>query len=301
MPRPVVLRRASTLLEMVVVLAIGFILLGLLLVAVQQVRTAAQRAECKNHLRQIGLALHNFHGSSGALPPGVSVRSDSGQYPYLSWLTRILPFMEREDLWNVAQEAYRQTPEFFRVPPHVGLSTIVPLYACPADETAGTTAQTPYGHRVAFTSYLGVEGLNQRTRDGVLYLDSRVQLTDITDGTSNTLLAGERPPGPDYRFGWWYAGVGQDLNGSCDMILGARETNQTGDGSTYAGCDPGPYQFEPSRMNDRCDVFHFWSLHPGGAHFLFADGSVRFLAYSANPIMPALASRTGGEVATVTD
>ncbi|HET6575478.1 MAG TPA: H-X9-DG-CTERM domain-containing protein, partial [Fimbriiglobus sp.] len=96
-------------------------------------------------------------------------------------------------------------------------------------------------------------------------------------------------------FGWWYAGHGQEGTGSCDATLGAREMNYAGDGN----CPGGPYHFKDGRVGQRCDLFHFWSPHPGGAHFLFADGSVQFLRYDADSILPALATRAGGEAASV--
>jgi prepilin-type processing-associated H-X9-DG protein len=94
-------------------------------------------------------------------------------------------------------------------------------------------------------------------------------------------------------FGWWYAGHGQQVgSGSGDMVLGVREIKVI----HLRGCPIGPYSFGPGRLDNMCDLFHFWSLHSGGGYFLFADGSVRFLGYDANPILPALASRAGGEV-----
>jgi prepilin-type processing-associated H-X9-DG protein len=111
-------------------------------------------------------------------------------------------------------------------------------------------------------------------------------------------MVGERPPSADQRLGWWYAGVGQDLNGSAEMVLGVLERNF---GTWSAVCPPGPFSFGPGRANEQCDAFHFWNLHIGGANFLFADGSVHFLPYSAAPIMPALATRAGGEVAGMPD
>jgi prepilin-type processing-associated H-X9-DG protein len=133
----------------------------------------------------------------------------------------------------------------------------------------------------------------------VLFLDSHVRLADITDGTSCTLMAGERPPSADCWYGWWYAGYGQAGTGSADMLLGARERNLGG--PYVSSCPPGPYRFQAGRVENQCDLFHFWSLHPGGAHFLFADGSVRFLAYSAADILPALATRAGGEAVSLPD
>ena len=97
-------------------------------------------------------------------------------------------------------------------------------------------------------------------------------------------------------FGWWYAGWGQDRDGDADMVLGVRAMHR----SIYAPeCPLGPYSFELGSFTNQCDTLHFWSPHPGGANFAFADGSVHFLRYSADSIMPALATRAGGEVASI--
>jgi prepilin-type processing-associated H-X9-DG protein len=152
--------------------------------------------------------------------------------------------------------------------------------------------------RVGLTNYLGVLGTNLFRNDGVLFEQSRIRLNDITDGTTNTLMIGERPPSPDQLFGWWYAGWGQDKSGSMDLTLGVRER------SVFPGlsmCPQGPFHFQAGDLKNSCDIFHFWSPHPGGAHFAFCDGSVRFLAYSADSIMPALATRAGGEAVGVPD
>jgi prepilin-type processing-associated H-X9-DG protein len=174
---------------------------------------------------------------------------------------------------------------------------VVPVFACPSDPRT----LTPYDGGivpVAFTAYLGVEGTDQFRRDGVLFLNSGVRMTDITDGTSNTLMVGERPPSADHALGWWYGGWGQAEDGSCDSVLGVREQNT----SYPEPCPPGPYAFGPGRATNQCDAFHFWSLHfGGGANFLFGDGSARFLPYAAAPLMPALATRAGGESVSLPD
>jgi prepilin-type processing-associated H-X9-DG protein len=168
---------------------------------------------------------------------------------------------------------------------------VVRLYVCPSDSRTLTT-QISHGYRVAFTCYLGCMGLNLHSRDGVLYDDSRVRLADVLDGSSQTIAAGERPPSADFWYGWWYAGHGQDTTGSADMVLGVRERRAV----FIRGCPRGPYSFQPGRVSSPCDQFHFWSLHYGGGNFLFTDGSVRFLSYAADSVLPALSTRAGGEV-----
>jgi prepilin-type processing-associated H-X9-DG protein/prepilin-type N-terminal cleavage/methylation domain-containing protein len=293
------LRRAGfTLLELVVVIAIMGVLIGVTLAAVQRVRGAAARAKCQNNMRQIGFALHHYHDARGGLPPGLTSGASGNPYPYVSWLTRLLPYVEHGDLWRQTEDAYARDANFLDDPPHICLSTWVPLYTCPSDGRTQGFGETPTGKRVAFTSYLGMEGTNQFTADGVLYADSHVRFGEVLDGLSNTLMVGERPPSFDLRLGWWYAGWGQSQDGSAEMVLGVREKNYWNNGGS---CAPGPYHYGPGRASNRCDVFHFWSPHPGGANFLFCDGSVRFLSYSADPIMPALATRAGGEHVTVPD
>ena len=130
--------------------------------------------------------------------------------------------------------------------------------------------------------------------NGILYRDSRTRITDIRDGSSNTIMVGERPPSTDNFYGWWYAGYGQNGTGSLDMLLGAKELN-FGTG-TVGSCPPGPYYFSPGNLSNLSDVFHFWSLHSSGANFLFGDGSVHFINYQVDlNLIPTLATRSGGE------
>jgi prepilin-type N-terminal cleavage/methylation domain-containing protein/prepilin-type processing-associated H-X9-DG protein len=284
-------RRGFSLLELLVVIGIIAVFLALLLPAVQKVRSAALRMKCQNNLRQLGLALHNYHGAQQAFPPGCSYQGGSDPYPHLSWLARLLPYLEQEALWQQIGPAFARDRFFLGPPPHPGLSQPVALFICPVDTQASQPWDVAWdtgNFRVAFTSYLGVSGTNHSSGDGVLYLDSRVRLTDILNGTSNTVTAGERPPSANHDLGWWYAGWGQDRGGSAESHLGVREVNVH---PQYPQCGAGPFGFQPGQVTNSCDAFHFWSLHPGGAHFLFADGSVRFLGYEADPLLVAMAVR----------
>lgn len=286
-------RSGFTLLELLVVIAIVAILVALTLCAVQHARETANRASCINNLRQIGVALHNYHDTQGFFPPGVSA---SNPYPFMGWSARLLPFVEQQSLWVQSQQAFARDPFFRDDPPHIGVATVIRLYCCPSDAQSQAPFYFGDGVRVAFSDYLGVEGTNQYREDGMLFLDSRTRFADVTDGTSNTLFVGERPPSPDGRLGWWYGGWGQSKDGSAEMILGATERIVDPHYSQCPSISPG---FAPGNIRNPCDTFHFWSHHPGGANFLFVDGSIHFLPYASAPILPALATRNGGEVAAL--
>jgi prepilin-type processing-associated H-X9-DG protein len=137
----------------------------------------------------------------------------------------------------------------------------------------------------------------------MLYVNSGVKMTGISDGTSNTLLIGERPASNTQLYGWLWAGSGDPpYFGATDVVLGVRERPSTPQGT--------PDFFRPGTINDPNDVhrYHFWSLHSGGANWLYADGSCKFITYAAGTatvtvvnninvsLMEALASRNGGEV-----
>ncbi len=258
-----------------------------------------------------------------------------GYQPYWSWMARILAFYEQDNAYRVADqwarsgdgtrnEQYRWWPwgAFWvepPTPPNPVLSIPMKIWQCPADRRSELVTEvdgspgTNDRLRVAFTAYQGVSGVHQRSFDGILLPNAflevngryqqtafKIRLADVKDGASNTLLVGERPPSADLVFGWWFAGAGQEDDGSCDVILGVRERcRQPYYFEPPYNCSGGPYNFRPGTVHNQCDQFHFWSLHTGGANFLFADGSVHFLNYNADSILPALATRSQGEVVTL--
>jgi prepilin-type N-terminal cleavage/methylation domain-containing protein/prepilin-type processing-associated H-X9-DG protein len=220
----------------------------------------------------------------------------------------------------------------------VAQATPVKTFICASDSRTdlATTVPGTVGSsdllKVAFTGYLGVSGpdfyANSTTPNlsfyktatpGILVPSNRptgtgsreeatnnkgVAITGITDGTSNTVMIGERPPSQDLVFGWWFAGAGYDAGGAADVVMGVAElapSSLTGYNSCLKGpYFAGPYKFAPGDVKEWCDTFRFWSFHTGGSNFAMGDGSVRFMSYSAaEPLMVALSTRSNGEVATL--
>lgn len=299
--RPAVPRPAMTLIELLVVIAIIAVLLGLLVPAVQKVREAAARTRCLSHLRQLGLALHHYHDAHGALPqayneywmfcPPADNPQPPDPRPRQSWASLILPYIEQQNLQATGPRAAQRVP--------------VALFLCPSDPrcspdrvSRGGTYRF-LGDRFGLTSYLAVEGTTYRhgaavsfidadlvsPKDGLIYASSDTRLSAVPDGTSNTLMLGERPPSPgnSLEWGWWAWTV-------YDAALTVRDERVYIDSTC-----PSPSLYATGSLEGSCDVHHFWSFHPGGANWLFGDGSVRFLSYGAAPVLPALSTRASGE------
>ena len=325
-------RPAFTLVELLVVLFIIALLIGLLLPAVQKAREAANRMSCTNNLKQLGVALHHHDLDHGALPPGLSIDPKSvnvfvgepnDHWWYIGWMFRILPYIEQDALYR----RFDPKDNPFWNPANLGHDYInskhIPLYRCPSDPVAKTMLVSTFPGDpnlvlpVALTSYSGISGTDQFSRDGCLYPNSRVSLAGIRDGNSTTLLVGERPPCWGGWGGWWVAFTGMPPSlGAADGLLGANERIAVNWESKPNG--PQDY-FRPGKLDKDDDPFddphawHFWSFHPGGANFLFADGHVKFLRYDITDPPPTpgaapsrdllrnMATREKGEVEVYVD
>jgi prepilin-type N-terminal cleavage/methylation domain-containing protein/prepilin-type processing-associated H-X9-DG protein len=285
-------RHGFTLIELLVVIAIVATLIALLVPAVQKVRETAARVQCQNNLKQIGLALHNYHGVHNHLPPPRGNHIPTPTFTeFRGWMCEILPHLDQMALYQNMYTSPWYTGFFanFNVP--------VVIYQCPSDSR--NTSDIPAGNG-AMTSYVGVTGSDNDVNiqyygptNGIFNVSSLgIRLTDITDGTSNTLMVGERPPGADRQWGWWGAS-------DYDTLLSTQQLY--GDPFNASGC-VFPGLFGPAAVQGGpCDgdTNHFWSFHNGGANWLFGDGSVRFLLYSASATTIPLATRAGGEAVTV--
>ncbi len=145
---------------------------------------------------------------------------------------------------------------------------------------------SPHG---GLTDFVGIAGTQTKRKDGMFHPNYNVRLRDVTDGTSSTVMIGERPPGPSGTpRRRWFSKSGCLCPSSQILHAGINDIYYRG-----INCDLSTDPLRPGTLGNDCDSGHFWSLHPGGANFAFADGSVRFLRYSASDILPALATRAG--------
>lgn len=281
-------RSAFTLVEVLVVIAIISVLIGLLLPAVQAAREAARRVQCQNKVHQIALALHMHADTEGNLPPGTDL---TPQARYLAWCVPILPYLEQRAAFEKAQASLERSRDVFYVADHPLLQSVNLAFSCPSDgRTHDLAVAEESGNLVGLLSYLGNNGSNHSEHDGVLFGGSDVSWSQITDGLSNTLLIGERPPSPGNDYGWWYAGVGTG-DGTLDHTIGVQETVF----SRFAATNCKTNYFRRGHVSDECSVSHYWSLHAGGSNFAMCDGSVRFIAYGEAQALDQLATRSGQE------
>ncbi len=292
------MRRAFTLVEVLVVIAIIGLLIGLLLPAVQAARESARRSQCTNNLKQIGLALQAYHDATGALPPGYVSKFDSQGNdlgPGWGWAAQILPQLEQTPIYNVIHfdTAIEDPTNGVRV-------ANIAVYLCPSDEVKSSwpaMSRDALGNPVALicevapSNYVGMYGSFEPgvDGDGLFFRNSRVRLADITDGTSQTLAAGER----SHFLGvatWAGSVTGAVLfDDDGDDVGRAHPEDATGMVLGHAGehATPG---------DPNSDVNQFYSFHGQGANFLFADGHCSYIPISIDyTAYKAMSTRAGGE------
>ena len=312
-------RTGFTLIELLVVIAIIAILIALLVPAVQKVREAATRTQCANNMKQMGLALHDYHGACKAFPPATSVwmptsggrtiprrsapgygsDNEPGASYYGGWQCSILPYIDQVPLWNSLR------PTRTRPAKRCRFTCVRPIHGAGVDYN--------FGNNYAFTDYAAIAGLDYFS--GVPGWDSSTSGTDlgvinntgapttinqITDGTSNTVVIGERPYGSDNYWGWWAYPSGIDnVTGSEMNIYGCWYcTDLSGNVCADGWWGPNYFGDGPNNVNIPCSFDQMWSCHGGGANFAFGDGSVRWIPYSAKMIVVNLSTYKGGETNT---
>ncbi len=301
-----------TLIELLVVIAIIAILVALLLPAVQQAREAARRSSCKNNLKQIGLALHNYHDTHNVFPPGYVLQDMAGTEPAYNgvgsswgWAAYLLPNMEQSalsDNLNIGQQWLTQaladgtpTLALMRQP--------VPAFRCPSDDAPDLNNNNPLPRlpsgsvAVATSNYVGnntshkwhsggrLTGYSQgeqggwsppnraQSPTGIFWRGSRMRMRDIKDGTSNTIAVGERL----WELNSPVHGI---LACSAAVLIGTSHQNEQltirhnlGSGASSIN-SVAVYGTGPTA---HCR-FGFSSMHKGGAQFVFCDGSVKFIS-----------------------
>ena len=291
-------RAGFTLIELLVVIAIIAILVALLLPAVQQAREAARRSSCKNNLKQLGLALHNYHDVHRVFPSGWIGANASGHHTGmdspdltgfnngLGWGTMLLPFLEQSPLYSQFNSTLPLTDAANT--PHI--DEVLAAFQCPSDPKPGTAAiedEDTNSFTMGTSNYMGVFGTRelheceigngvtateQCRSNGTLYHNSKVSIRDLTDGTTNTLIIGERTTyyenlntKADPFFGVW-AGLVPNSEGSAERFLGHCEHN------------PNHAAQKDGSGNSLGDAGDFGSSHTGGSQFVLGDGSVRFIS-----------------------
>jgi prepilin-type processing-associated H-X9-DG protein len=280
---------AFTLIDLLVSIAIIAILIALLLPAIQQAREAASRTSCSNNLKQIGTAIHNYHGAHNQFPPAWVA---PGKQPGWGWPTFLLPYVEQDALYELIN------PDVNPFGPPGGFTTAaqipggrsqVPLhvYRCPSD--TGPPLNPERGNH-GLSNYRGVRGpytsydfFEDYDWGGIFLQNGKLRFSDVTDGTSNTLAVGEVI----------YEG---DSGKTACIWAGMRGTDATGE--TWPSDVTWFIDADAEQVNGPSE-WAFSSRHPGGVLFVFVDGSVRFFHNGGDTnMLRYLAGRNDGVIVT---
>jgi prepilin-type N-terminal cleavage/methylation domain-containing protein/prepilin-type processing-associated H-X9-DG protein len=301
-----------TLIELLVVISIIGVLIALLLPAVQAARESARRAQCTSNLKQLALAVHNYQGALGVFPPGyVSLFVNAGPFGDTgngwAWGAMILARIEQQALFNATNFSLQITDPGSQT----SRSTTLSVFVCPSSTGKGPVVFDPTGtpvtppndmvaaHYIANAGQLEIDDYPEN--NGVFYRNSSIRVSMIKDGTSNTLMIGERSR--NVAESSWVGsptGTGVCTNpnwpvGDCEpassLVLG--QTGPSPLDTEIAGHQNAV--FVPNSKIGGTD--NYASMHPGGCMFAFCDGSVRFIKDTVNEkVFASLATRKGGEI-----
>jgi len=292
-------RRAFTLIELLVVIAIIAILIALLLPAVQQAREAARRVQCRNHLKQLGLALHNYHDTFQVLPMGYHWPLGTG------WSYHLLPYLDQAPLYNsftVGTPSAMSSSIWRSGAPEAALGVSLPVFRCPSstapdaqENIDGIARRVPCDYTACASGVrtsdfgTGAKGIGPEGLDGTFYRISSTRMRDFLDGSSNTVGIGEAVSESSASM------VDHWSIGSDD--LGRNDTPFSQDASEFLGSlGVGLNLFYTGSVSNDLEL-SFKSRHVGGVHFLLMDGTVRFVSTSVNEaIRKSLGTRAGSEV-----
>jgi len=312
-------RKAFTLIELLVVIAIIAILIGLLLPAVQKVRAAAARMQCSNNLKQIGLAMHNYHDTNGGLPG--NVRPDAVSTVRVRWVTYLLPFLEQDNMFR-AVNLNLNWHEPANLPIFGSRLKVVECPSAPNGVSIDGAPDTGWTNIVANSDYAGIYGVDPRlvatglvdsnsagTDNGAISRVAKLRFADFTDGLSNTIHITESAGRPNlYRNGRLVtaANGSNRVNGGgwcrpasdIPMLIGSDESGTTFPGSRGINVTNGeiigtyPHPFYGTLGSGQ-----IYGFHSGGVNALFVDGSVRFVQQNLSiRTLAAMVTRFGGEV-----
>jgi prepilin-type N-terminal cleavage/methylation domain-containing protein len=312
-------RKAFTLIELLVVIAIIAILIALLLPAVQQAREAARRTQCRNNLKQLGIALHNYHDAATVFPPSGIIATPGSCCPgyggpLTSGLMLLLPYIDQAPLYNKYNTTQGMDGGICTNANQV-VNVDIPGFLCPSDpntlvQVTGACYRTPYpdaqnvggtnyifstgtGTGWIWTTYVASGSFSSIDLGGVFLQNGKKGIRDITDGSSNTFVAGEtlwtdhanNVPSSNGLGGKpsWSVGIGTQLGFSTTGGINANWPCKGPNTTTGGGCGGA----RPAAIQ---------STHEGGAHTLMGDGAVRFVSENISQLtLDALATRAGNE------